>query len=72
MILEDQCRPYIISPLGRHQTPVISERHGFAAVYLDCSDQCRVSKVRQVLQNAAVTINIDITGITAGLAITIM
>ena len=62
MILEDPV-PAIYHYLPHWEDirpPVISERHGFAAVYLDCSDQCRVSEeVRLVLQNAAVTINID-------------
>jgi len=62
MILEDPV-PAIYHYLPNWEgikPPVVTEQQGFAAVYLDCSDQCRVSdEVRQVLQNALVTINID-------------
>lgn len=45
---------------GGIKPPLPIDRPGFAAVYLDCSDQCRVSdEVREALQKAAVTINID-------------
>lgn len=40
--------------------PAALKRRSAAAVYLDCSDQCRVDiEVRDALQQAAVTFNID-------------
>lgn len=62
MILADSVPPiyHYLPNWESIKPPAALERRRAAAVYLDCSDQCRVdSEVRDALQQAAVTINID-------------